>query len=73
MKLNDKQNKIIDSVRCAIESWRTTNDINSPTHIVDIHEFIYTDLSDIVSDIDIDIIEEQLIEFLSIIRKYGTN
>lgn len=71
MKLNNKQILIIDSIKSMIETWRATNDIHSPTHIGDIHEWVSADLSDIISDTDIDIIEKHLIELLSIVRKYG--
>lgn len=73
MKLNNKQILIIDSIKSTIETWRGTNDINSPTHVVDIHEWISADLLDVVSEKEIDNIETYLVYLLNIVRKHGTN
>lgn len=72
MKPSEKQQVIIQTLESEINYWKNTNDINSPTHIVDIRECILAALSDIVSEEDIDCIEENLIHLLKIVRKYGT-
>lgn len=71
MELSNKQILLIDSMKSIIETWRITNDIKSPTHIGDIREFLNADLMDVVSDEDVEEIEDHLIGLLSIARKYG--
>lgn len=44
MKPTKKQIKVIDTILSIIKTWKDTNDIDSPTHTVDIHEFIFADL-----------------------------
>ena len=44
MKPTEKQIKVIDTVLSIIKTWKNTNDITSPTHTVDIHDFLYADL-----------------------------
>lgn len=44
MKPTEKQVKVIDTVLSIIETWKNTNDINSSTHLVNIHEFIFSNL-----------------------------
>ena len=44
MKPTEKQIKVIDSILSIIKTWKNSNDIDSPTHTVDIHEFLYADL-----------------------------
>ena len=44
MKPTEKQIKVIDTILSIIKTWKNTNDIDSPTHTVDIHDFLYADL-----------------------------
>jgi hypothetical protein len=44
MKPTEKQIKVIDTVLSIIKTWKNTDDINSSTHIVDIHNFLFADL-----------------------------
>lgn len=44
MKPTEKQIKVIDTVLSIIKTWKNSNDIDSPTHTVDIHDFLYADL-----------------------------
>jgi predicted nuclease of restriction endonuclease-like RecB superfamily len=52
MKPTDKQIKVIDTILSIIKTWKNSNDIDSPTHTVDIHDFLYADLEseDIIKD-----------------------
>ena len=44
MKPTEKQIKVIDEILSIIKTWKDNNDIDSPTHTVDIHEFLFADL-----------------------------
>ena len=44
MKPTEKQIKVINTILSIIETWKNTNDIDSLTHTVDIHDFIFADL-----------------------------
>ena len=44
MKPTEKQIKVIDSILSIIKTWKSTNDIDSPTHNSDMHDFLYADL-----------------------------
>ena len=44
MKPTEKQIKVIDTILSIIKTWKSTNDIDSPTHSCDIHDFLYADL-----------------------------
>lgn len=44
MKATEKQIKVIDTILSIIKTWKNSNDIDSPTHTVDIHDFLYADL-----------------------------
>ena len=43
MKPTEKQIKVIDEVLSIIKTWKSTNDIDSPTHSSDMHDFLYAD------------------------------
>ena len=70
MKPTEKQIKVIDTILSIIKTWKNTNDINSSTHIVDIHEFMYADLKseDIVTQDESEKIEDKLSDLLIQIR-----
>ena len=44
MKPTEKQIKVIDTILSIIKTWKSTNDIDSPTHTADAHDFLYVDL-----------------------------
>ena len=44
MKPTEKQIKVIDSILSIIKTWKNSNDIDSPTHEVEIRDFLYADL-----------------------------
>lgn len=50
MKPTELQKKVIDSVISIMETWKNSNDITSPTHFNDIHEFLNADLGDYLID-----------------------
>jgi len=70
MKPTEKQIKVIDTVLSIIETWKNTNDINSPTHTVDIHDFLYADLEseDIIHSAITDELEDSLCNLLYTIQ-----
>lgn len=41
-KINHKQREIIKFFQNQLNFWENTNDIDSPTHLADIREFMYT-------------------------------
>lgn len=65
MKPTEKQIKVIDSVLSIIKTWKNTNDIESPTHLVDIGEFLNADLMDITNDFGTFQIQDELDNALS--------
>lgn len=71
MKPTDLQKKVIDSVKSIISTWENTNDILSPTHDIDIEQFLFADLSDYVSDERRMYLEEELKDLLNTIKKIG--
>ena len=50
MKPTELQKKVIDSVISIMETWKNSNDITSPTHFNDIHEFLNADLGEYLID-----------------------
>ena len=67
MKPNKIQVNICNFCKSIINTWINTNDINSPTHFVDIEDFTHSECFD-------EIIDEELIDkledLLNVIRKY---
>lgn len=70
MKPTEKQIKVIDTILSIIKTWKSTNDIDSPTHTVDIHDFLYADLEseDIIHSLIADELEDELRSLLYIIQ-----
>lgn len=60
MKTTEKQKTIIEAIISIMKTWINTNDIDSPTHLNDIEDFLYADLVDIVDDDEIYSIGEDL-------------
>lgn len=44
MKPTEKQIELIEFCEAMLHCWKITNDINSPTHFVDIEDFANADL-----------------------------
>lgn len=70
MKPTEKQIKVIDTILSIIKTWKNSNDIDSPTHTVDIHDFLYADLEseDIIHSAITDELEEALDNLLYTIQ-----
>ena len=70
MKPTEKQIKVIDTVLSIIKTCKNTNDIDSPTHTVDIHDFLYADLEneDIIHSAITDELEDSLCSLLYTIQ-----
>lgn len=70
MKPTEKQIKVIDTILSIIKTWKSTNDINSPTHNSDMHDFLYADLEseDIIYSAITDELEDGLRSLLYTIQ-----
>lgn len=70
MKPTEKQIKVIDTILSIIKTWNITNDIDSPTHTVDIHDFLYADLEseDIIHSATTEELEDSLCNLLYTIQ-----
>lgn len=69
MKPTIKQIMAIESVVGIVKTWRNTNDISSPTHFVDIEEFVNSDLMSYVDDSIVEELADKLGDVLNVIRK----
>ena len=70
MKLTELQTKIIDSCISIIETWKNTNDISSPTHYVNISEYIENNLFEESEELKEDL-DDILTDLLDIIKNYS--
>ena len=70
MKPTEKQVKVINTILSIIRTWKNTNDIDSPTHTVIIHDFLYEDLEseDIIHSAIKDELEDSLCNLLYTIQ-----
>lgn len=71
MKPNPKQILVCNFCKGIIDTWIKTNDINSPTHFVDIEEIVNAEV--FFSNLDESLSEElsdKLGDLLNVIRKY---
>lgn len=70
MKPTEKQIKVIDTIISIIKTWKSTNDIDSPTHNSDMHDFLYADLEceDIICSSITDELEDALRSLLYTIQ-----
>lgn len=57
MKPSEKQKKICELIKSNASFWMSSNDIDSPTHVNDIEEEVYS-LGD---DIDLDDVEKEVL------------
>lgn len=69
MKPTEKQIKVIDSCLSIIKTWKNTNDITSPTHLVDIEEFTQSDLMYEIEDDLIFDIQDLLCDLWRVVNK----
>ena len=68
MKVSENQIKVIDSIISIIKTWKITNDIYSPTHENDIHDYLFADLNEIFSLEELEEMEHPLVDLLWYIR-----
>lgn len=65
MKPTEKQIKVIDTILSIIKTWKNTNDISSPTHSLDMHDFLYElECEDVISSSITDELEITLTNLL---------
>lgn len=69
MKTNSKQKDIIEFIRSQLSFFESTNDITSPTHLVDIEESVNADLMHF-TDQEQDEIANKVADLYWFIRKY---
>ena len=70
MKPTELQKKICEHIITEAKYWRDTNDIDSPTHAVDLHDCLLTELGDDLNDYQLNELELALYELLNVIRSY---
>lgn len=70
MKANKIQSYICDMIHSQQDFWKHSNDITSPTHLVDIEEECYAQLSELLSDKELKEFEEKLKDLYWFIRKF---
>ena len=73
MKPTDLQKKTIDTLLSIIKTWKSTNDITSPTHICDVREFLNADLMDDIDEKTMSDLEENLIDLWWFVRRIEEN
>ena len=69
MKPSIKQIKIIQAIKSNIQSWLSTNDIDSPTIASDINAFLWM-LSNDLSEKEREELYDNIRALLSIVRKH---
>ena len=70
MKANKIQQYLCDVIRSQQDFWKHSNDITSPTHLNDIEEECFIQLSNLISDGDREEFEEKLKDMYRFIRKF---
>ena len=72
MTANKIQQYICDVIHSQADYWKHSNDITSPTHLVDIEEECFTQLCDLISDEDRNEFEDKLKDLYWFIRKFDS-
>lgn len=70
MKANLTQRCLCDVIRSQQDFWKHSNDITSPTHLVDIEEECFAQLCNLISDNDREKLVEKLQDLYWFIRKF---
>ena len=70
MKANKIQQYICDVVHSQSDFWKHSNDITSPTHLVDIEEECFAQLANLINDDEGDELIHKLKELYWYIRKF---
>jgi hypothetical protein len=71
MKANKIQQYICDVIHSQADFWKHSNDITSPTHLVDIEEECFAQLDNLISDDDREELVEKLQDLYWFIRKFN--
>ena len=70
MKANNIQQCLCDVIQGQQSFWKNSNDITSPTHLVDIEEECNAQLYDILSEEEIEELANKLQDLYWFIRKF---
>ncbi len=70
MKANKIQQYICDVIHSQADFWKHSNDITSPTHLVDIEEECFAQLGNLINDDEGDELIHKLKELYWYIRKF---
>ena len=70
LKANKIQQYLCDVICSQQNFWKHTNDITSPTHLNDIEEECYSQLCNLISDVDREEFEDKLKDLYWFIRKF---
>ena len=70
MKANLTQRCLCDVILSQVGFWKNSNDITSPTHLVDIEEECFAQLCNLISDDDREKLVEKLQDLYWFIRKF---
>lgn len=70
MKPNKIQQQICDVIHSQADFWKNSNDITSPTHLVDIEEECNAQLYDLLSEEEIEELASKLKDLYWFIRKF---
>ena len=70
MKANKIQSYICDVIYSQADFWKHSNDITSPTHLVDIEEECNAQFINLLNDEDIKELENKLTDLYWFIRKF---
>lgn len=69
MKPTDIQIEIIDSIISIIQTWRNSNDIDSPTHYTYIEEELFSNLDGYIPNKQREYLENELSKLLDRVQK----
>ena len=70
MKANKIQQYLCDVINSQADFWKHSNDITSPTHLVDIEEECFAQLSELLTEKELKEFEEKLKDLYWFIRKF---
>ena len=70
MEANKVQQCLCDVVHSQQDFWKHSNDITSPTHLVDIEEECFAQLSELLTEKELKEFEEKLKDLYWFIRKF---
>ena len=68
MKPTKTQKAVIDAVINQLQFWRSTNDIDSPTHYYDMDECYKSSLDDCLSEVEIEQLKSETCNLFQFIK-----